>query len=355
VYGNNPWHRDATGHYYGAFWDQMPDFDLRNPAVVAWHHDNLRFWLNRGIDGFRFDAVGNLVENGHGELLNQEESYDLVAGLERLIDTYGNRYMVSEAPSDPIGFANAHPGGSAFAFGHHRDLIAAAAGDARALELVAGFPRVAPPTIARLLSNHDSFAGARVFDQLGGNLPMMKLAAALLLLMPGVPFIYYGEEVGMAGGVGMSADGSLRTPMSWSRGGDRPGFSTAEPFRAPSPNADWQNVQVQRTDPDSLFNFYRAMLELRRTRASLRWGSYGKVHVHGHTLGFVRRDGTEETIVAINIGSDAATVRMEGLTPGARYDALWPATWQPLEMDGSGAQEIVLRPQSVAVFGRGTS
>ncbi len=351
IYGGDPWHADATGFYFGAFWNQMPDFDLRNPAVLAWHHDNLRFWLNRGVDGFRFDAVGNLIENGSGHYANQRESYAIVAGLERLIDSYENRYMVCEAPSDPVGFASTHPDGSAFAFGHNHDLIAAARGDAGALARVAGFPHVAPQSMATLLSNHDAFAGARVFDQLGGDLQMMKLAAAMYLLQPGVPFIYYGEEIGMAGGAGMSADASLRTPMSWTREGDRPGFSTVTPFRELSPNVTWSNVQVQRADPDSLFSFYRAILELRRSRPSLRWGTYSHVTVQGNILGFVRRSGDEVTIVAINTGRDAGVVNISGLDPHASYEAFWPSTWRPLQMDERGAQSIVLRPQSIAVFG----
>jgi alpha-amylase len=352
IYGGDPWHADASGFYFGAFWDQMPDFNLRNPDVIAWHHDNLRFWLNRGIDGFRFDAVGNLIENSASEYANQRESYAIVAGLEALIDTYDNRYMVCEAPSDPIGFANAHPGGSAFAFGHQYDLIQAARGDARALELVAGFPPVAPPSIATLLSNHDAFAGARVWDQLDGNLEAMKLAAAMYLLQPGVPFVYYGEEIGMAGGRDMTPDISLRTPMSWTAEGDRPDFTDGVAFRAASPNKRWSNVALLRADPDSLLHFYKAMIGLRRMRPSLARGGYQVVHIGGTTLGFVRRLDGDETVVAINVGREAAVVTVTGLVPGASYDALYPSWWQPLIIDGTGAQSIVLRPQTLAVFGR---
>ncbi len=354
IYGGDPWHRDPTGFYFGAFWDQMPDWNLHNPDVIAWHHDNLRFWLNRGIDGFRFDAVGNLIETSQCEYVNQRESYALVAGLERLIDSYENRYMVCEAPADPIGFATTHPDGSAFAFGHHRDLIEAARGNVRSLELVAGFPPIAPPTIATLLSNHDSFAGARVWDQLGGNLEMMKLAATMYLLQPGVPFIYYGEELGMASGRGMSQDESLRTPMSWTHGDGRPDFTTGVPFRASSPNADGNNYSTLRADPDSIFHFYKAMLSLRITRSSIAQGSYTDVAVDGPTLSFVRRFGNDETVIAINVGRDSAALRVRGLVPGASYDALYPSSWQPLIVDEYGVQTIVLRPQSIAVFGRFT-
>lgn len=352
IYGGDPWHADSSGFYFGAFWDQMPDWNLRNPDVVAWHHDNLRFWLNRGIDGFRFDAVGNLIESSKCEYVNQRESYAIVAGLEALIDTYENRYMVCEAPADPLGFATTHPGGSAFAFGHHRDLLEAAKGDARALELVAGFPPIAPETIATLLSNHDSFAGARVWDQLGGNLEMMQLAAAMYLLQPGVPFLYYGEELGMAGGRNMSADESLRTPMSWTHDGGRPDFTTGTPFRDRSPNSPSHNYSSLRADPDSIFHFYKTMIGLRHMRPSIARGSYENVVVSGSTMGFTRRRDNDETVIAINVGRDAAAVTMHGLAPGASYDALYPATWQPLIVDARGSQSTVLRPRSVAVFGR---
>ena len=350
IYGNDPWHDDATGSYFGAFWDQMPDWNLRNPAVLAWHHDNLRFWLNRGVDGFRFDAVGNLVENSAAEYQNQRESYAIVKSLEELIDTYDNRYMVCEAPADPLGFARTHPGGSAFAFGHQHDLIAAARGETRALELVAGFPPIAPPSIATILSNHDSFAGARPFDQLGGDPERLKLAAALYLLQPGVPFLYYGEEIGMAGGIGMSADESLRTPMTWTHDDGRPDFTTGTPFRGPSANARTHSVDAQRADPDSLLHFYRAMLALRR-RTSVATGGYGDVWVQGSALGFVRRAGEEVTLVAINTGDGAVAVPLRGLQAGASYRALWPSSWLPLVADARGEQSVVLRPQSLAVFG----
>jgi alpha-amylase len=354
IYGSDPWHRDPSGYYFGAFWGQMPDWNLRNPDVVRWHHDNLRFWLNRGVDGFRFDAVGNLIEDDASTYLNEEGSYKIVRGLEALIDSYENRYTVSEAPADPFGFARTAVGGSAFAFGHNADLVAAARGDWRAMELVAGFPPVAPPSIATFLSNHDAFAGQRVADQLGGNPDALKVAAALYLLQPGVPFIYYGEEIGMAGGVGMSADESLRTPMSWTHSGGRPDFTNNIPFRAGSANAASNNVSAMRADPDSLLNFYRAIITLRRRRPSLSIGGYENATVRGSMLAFRRVLDGEETLVAINAGDAAAAITLGGLQPAASYDALWPSTWQPLIADADGTQNIALRPRSVAVFGRVT-
>ena len=135
IYGNDPW-RGSTGNYYFApFWDQMPDWNLRNASVVAYHHDNLRFWLNRGVDGFRFDAVGNLVENGASAWENQPENFALLRNVRNLMNGYTQRFLVCEGPSDPFGYTAAC--GSAFAFNNTGNLIAAAKGDAAAMARVA--------------------------------------------------------------------------------------------------------------------------------------------------------------------------------------------------------------------------
>ena len=352
IYGNDPWHADPTGWYFGAFWDQMPDWNLLNPDVVAWHHNNLRFWLNRGIDGFRFDAVGNLVERDAADYEDQPEDYAIVASLRNVIDAYENRFMVCESPADPIGFASVRPDVSAFAFGHHRDMIAAATGDTSALELVAGFPPVAPRWISTVLSNHDAFAGRRPMDQFGGNSAMMKLAAAMYLLQPGIPFVYYGEEIGMAAGVGLSADNSLRTPMSWTDDEGHPGFTTGTPFRAPSANLQWNNYSSQRADPDSIFNFYKAMLGLRNAHPSIARGSYDRAVLHGSVLAFRRQLDAEETLVAINVGVDWESVTVTDLSISATCRELWVTPGTNIETSQPGALKIWLPPQGIGVYGR---
>ena len=352
IYGKDPWHADATGWYFGAFWDQMPDFNLLNPAVIAWHHDNLRFWLNRGVDGFRFDAVGNLVERDADDFQDQPESYMIVAGLRQVLDAYENRFMVCESPADPIGFANARPDVSAFAFGHHHDLIAAAGGDPGALERVAGFPPVAPSWISTVLSNHDAFAGRRPMDQFGGNSAMAKLAAAMYLLQPGIPFVYYGEEIGMAGGDAMSPDASLRTPMSWTDDAGHPGFTTGTAFRAPSANLRWNNYSAQRADPDSIFDFYKSMLALRNERPSIARGNYDRVVAIGTSFGFRRSLDREETLVAVNVGSNWVSVTFPDLSKSATWRELWVTPGANVEPTETGTLKVWVPPQGVAVYAR---
>ena len=86
IYGNDPWRGGPGNYYFAPFWDQMPDFNLLNPRVTAWHHDTLRFWLNRGVDGFRFDAVGNLTENGASQWENQPQNFNLLRDVRQAMN-----------------------------------------------------------------------------------------------------------------------------------------------------------------------------------------------------------------------------------------------------------------------------
>ncbi len=351
IYGSNPWHTTARGSYFAGFWSQMPDFNLRHPQAVAHHHDNLRFWLNRGVDGFRFDAVGNLVENGPQAWENQPENAVLMAGVRRLLDGYANRYMVCEAPAAPQRYAAADACGASFAFGGHpADLIGAAQADLDSVRDSAQYFVGAPAGMATLLSNHDAFAGQRLWDQLAGNPAEYRLAAASYLLQPGTPFIYYGEEIGMAGAAGLSGDHKLRTPMSWSA--DRPGagFTAGTPFRALSANAATHNVAAQQADAASLLSFYKAVIALRNSRPSLARGSYEAPLVNGRVLSLRRVLGDETTLLVFNYARTDASVALSALPPGATLTRLWPAGASALAVDADGAASLALPRQSFAVF-----
>ncbi|HET9978119.1 MAG TPA: alpha-amylase family glycosyl hydrolase [Burkholderiaceae bacterium] len=323
VFGGNPWRIAASGAYYAPFWDQMPDWNLGHPAVAAYHRSNLRFWLNRGVDGLRFDAVGLLFENGPTAWENQPQNYTLLADLRGVVDGYARRTMVCEAPGDPRGFALAC--GSAFAFDLNASLIAAARGDAAAIARVADYFKSAPPSMSTFLSNHDAFAGQRVWDQLGGDLAQMKLAAASYLLLPGRPFIYYGEEIGLAGAATIADDGKLRTPMSWSADAARAGFTTGTPYRALSANVATNNVAAQSADADSLHAFYKAMLALRNARPSIARGGYEAAFASGSLMGFQRVLGAERTVVLVNYGASAATAAVSGLPARAGLTSAYPS------------------------------
>ena len=355
IYGSDPWRSSSTGYYFAPFWDQMPDWNLTNADVLAYHQDNLRFWLNLGVDGFRFDAVGNLVENGPNAWEDQPQNYQIMAGIRSMLDGYQQRFMVCEGPADPLGFSAAC--GSAFAFGHQSDVVNAAKGNATAIQSVANYFVAglgnAPLDISTMVSNHDSFAGQRLYDQVGGNLAQYRLAAATYLLQPGTPFIYYGEEVGMAGGP-LSGDPKLRTPMSWTQtniGND--GFTTGQPYRALSSNVSSFNAAAQIASANSLRSFYKALLTLRNGTPALSQGNYeaSSVQGGGYALTFRRTLGTEHAVVIINYGGSPASVALAGLPPSATVTVGFSSGAAPTVVsDASGNASVAMGAQSVTVL-----
>ena len=350
VYGLDPWHSARTGWYYGGFSNAMPDWNLTNPAVVAYHHDSQRFWLNRGVDGFRFDAVGNFVENGPTQWLDQPQDYALLHDVRTLMDGYAQRYMVCEGTGDPQGFGAPSACGSAFAFDLNAHLIGAAQGNAADVAAVAAYFNAAPPAMATLLSNHDSFAGLRAADQLGNDNAKLELAAATYLLLPGTPFIYYGEEIGMGGNAALGGDPGLRTPMSWTADTVNAGFSSVTPWRGLSANVATRNVAAEIADPTSLYAFYKTMLALRNGRPSIAAGSYEGAVASGSAMSFQRVAGAERTLVVINYGATATTLDVAGLPANTTASALVPADGSTLTASAGGVAHVTLAARQVRVF-----
>ena len=350
IYGHNPWHTVKSGAYFAAFDTSMPDFNLRNRDAINFHLENMRFWLNRGIDGFRFDAVGHLVENGPKAWDNQKENYVLMNEVRALVASYERRYMVCESPSDPAGFAAPNACGSGFAFTHHENVMKTAKGDVDAMKKISDYFKTAQPNMATMLANHDQFAGDRVWDQVGGNVAQYRLAAATYLLQPGTPFIYYGEEIGMAGAANLNGDPKLRTPMSWNADATSADFSTAKPFRALSGNYATHNAAKQMNDPDSLLTFYKAMIKLRNTLPSILQGSYEAPFISGNVMGFTRKFGTEQTLVLINYGTTLTNVKVENLPANSAMEAKFPTNAAKLNIDSTGIAQVSVAPQSVQVF-----
>ena len=340
----------ATGFYFAIFGPAMPDFNLRRPEVVDYHLDSLRFWLNRGLDGFRLDAVPHLIENSAKDWNDQPESRRLARRLQDLVHSYPRRFVVCEATARPQVWGDPAVCGGAFAFGYAHHFVRAALGEAESVQQLASYYREAAPTMATFVSNHDIFAGRRLWDQVGGDEAAYKLAAAAYLLQPGTPFIYYGEEVGQAGVPGLDGDRQLRAPMSWSAEPQRAGFTTGVPFRPVAPNLATHNLAAQRADPGSIWHFYKAMLALRNARPSIARGSYEASFAQQLVLGFQRRLGRERSLVLINYGQVPAAVQVPGLSPRATLRALYPSTARGVRAGPKGALHVVLPPRSVQVY-----
>jgi len=341
---------EARDFYFGTFGPHMPDFDFANPAVLEYHLGSLRFWLNRGLDGYRLDAVPHLVETNALDWNDQPESRRITRLLQDLIKTYDKRYVVCEATAKPQDYGDPAVCGGAFAFGYVHHFVGAARGQAESVQKLAEYYRKARPTMATFVSNHDLFAGRRLWDQVEGDEARYKLAAAGYLLQPGTPFIYYGEEIGQAGVPGLAGDLPLRSPMSWTADPARGGFTTGTPFRPIAPNVASHNVQDQRSDPNSIFAFYKDMLRLRNSLSSIARGSFEHSFAQGLVAGWQRRLGRETALVLINYGTEPASADVPGLSPGAALRSAYPAGSAPAKAGRDGSLRLSVPPQSVRVL-----
>jgi alpha-amylase len=346
------WHKRNGAFYYGLFWSEMPDLDYRNPAVRAEMERVVRLWLSRGVDGFRLDAVRFLVETGPGR--GQASTPETHAYLKELsADARGARpdaALLGEVWSITEDIADYYGSGSdelqlLLDFPVAAAAVAAAKGGkvdelARVLaEVQRYYPRGAVD--APFLTNHDQ---PRLATQLAGDPARLRLAAALLLTLPGSPVLYQGEELGQENGPGQE-DEEKRLPISWDCAPPGHGFTTGTAWHAFGPDAGRACASAERADPGSLRSWYRTLIALRRATPSLRRGSLELVKAPGApgtVLAFLRRSGTEAVLVVHNAGpaaADTGVLRVAGeraeplLTGEARLEREgdgWRATLPPL-------------------------
>jgi alpha-amylase len=351
-YSTAAWHRLGNAWYYGLFWAGMPDLDYRNPAVRSEMERIVRLWLARGVDGFRLDAVRFLVETGPGR--GQASTPETHAFLKELSAAtraarpdaalLGEVWSITEDIADYYG-NGADELQLLFDFPLAAAVVSAAKGGKveELQRVLAAVQKTYPPgsVDAPFLTNHDQL---RVATQLGDDPARLRLAAALLLTLPGSPFVYQGEELGQQNGPGQD-DEEKRLPLSWDCAASGHGFTTGAPWRAFGPGADRECVSAEREDPGSLLSFYRSLIALRRASPSLRRGSLELLRAPGEprsVLAFLRRSGNEAVLVVHNAGAEAvdtgilevAGERAEPLLPGparlVREGGGWRAALPPL-------------------------
>ncbi|MBB5019266.1 glycosidase [Chitinivorax tropicus] len=348
AFDGDPWHAGQVGFYYGAFGGELPDFNLRNPLVVDFHLDNLRFWLNRGVDGFRFDAVGTLVENSSVAWENQPDNHPIMGRIQGLLAEYGNRFMICEAPSDPAAFAASSSCGHAFAFGLQKHLIKSIKMGRLMPDVPYLLGKLPMQSMGTLLSNHDAFAGNRLSQQFADDEASYRLAAAALMSLPGIPFIYYGEEIGLGVSTPVThQDQELRGPMSWN-GTAKAGFTKGKPFRPLVGNHRTHHVGAQLRRADSLLNTYKQLITLRNDTPALSVGAFRQLsQAHEPVFMFTRSHEQSTMLVVLNLAARPMSVKL----PVDQCDA-WqiklalPAlkAWQP------DAQCQLVLPAQQAVF-----
>jgi glycosidase len=302
------WHKaeNRDEYYYGIFWRGMPDLNLANPAVTAEAKKIARYWLTEmNVDGFRFDAVGLFFEDGDNPR-NGPGTYPWLrdyAGYIRQVKP--ESFTVGEVWDSVETMRAYYPDqlDAYFAFPLADAIIdAARQGSSRSLlfqldQIGRAFPK---GRYGSFLRNHDQ---TRTMTELGGDWRRARLAATLQLTLPGIPFVYYGEEIGMTGA---KPDPRLRTPMHWSRQSSM-GFTTGLPWEPLQPDSLSANVEAQATDQGSLLNLYRTLIHLRSSLSAL--GSNGDFVPletgSDQVLAYLRRDGKTIAVVVANLSDRA--------------------------------------------------
>jgi len=309
-WGAVAWHPAParSDFYYGVFWSGMPDLNYRNPEVTAEIYAITEFWLREmRVDGFRLDAIKHLIEDGQV----QESTPDTLAWIQNyatfIRSITPDAYTVGEvAGANAAALEPYYPDilDQYFQFEIAAGtLTTASSGSPLLLGItVRGTEQAIPDQrYATFLTNHDQ---PRVATQLRGNQDQMRVAAMMLLSLPGTPFIYYGEEIGMSGD---KPDELIRTPMQWS-GNANGGFSTGTPWEPLQ--ADWETVNVveQQGVEDSLLETYQTWIRLRTEHPALSRGSFTKLETNNRAVfAFLRQTDRETVVVLINAGEGAVS------------------------------------------------
>jgi alpha-glucosidase len=365
VFGGSAWEPDpTTGQcYLHSHLVEQPDLNWRNPEVVAAMHDVLRFWLDRGVDGFRIDVIHRILKDaelrdnppiqgreGHGyggqHHLYDENHADVHAALReirKLLDGYDERMAVGEVYIlDPQTVARYYGRGDQLHLAFNFRLTHAPWDAAVFRREVEDFDALVPegcwPDL--VLSSHDAPRHASRYDDPRWGEARARVAALLLLAARGTPFLYYGEEIGMRN-VPIAPEDMLdplartldpkvardpeRCPMQW-QPGPGAGFTTGRPWLPLAPDATKRNVAVQREDRRSLLWLYRDAIALRRESVALRRGSHATLKAPDGVFAFERVNDEERAVVALNFTAEPQTVSLgsgaatRGLhtTPGAR-------------------------------------
>ena len=381
-FGGPAWtHDEATGQYYlHQFLKEQPELNWRSPDLKAAMLDAMRFWFDKGVDGFRIDVLWlamkhpDLPDNppnpawreGMQDIdrllpahsADQPEVMEIVSAMRGVADEYRERVLVGEIylPVERlVAYYGEGGAGVHLPFNFHLLLTDWTAPTLGALieQYEAALPAGAWPNW--VLGNHDK---PRIAARVGP--AQARVAAMLLLTLRGTPTLYQGDELGLTGepipadrirdpqalrepGVAFNRD-EVRQPMPWD-GSPHAGFSTGEPWLPL--NADWptRNVAAEAADPASMLTLHRQLLALRRAHPALALGEVKVLAVEGDVLAYERRLGDGRLLVALNVGHEAASAAL----PAGDWAPLL-STLAGLPAPASGT--LALRPDEGVILRR---
>ncbi len=304
-WGQEVWHRHQNGsYYYGLFWEGMPDLNYRQEGLYHEILDICRYWLSDiGVDGFRLDAVKYIYES-ENKLENLDETFAFwrdfqkdIVNIKSDAVNIGEAWDETEVVSEYVNRANLD---LCFEFDLATTLINDIINDSPTqtvakMKTIKGKYRY--HSYSTFLTNHDQ---DRVASRFNDRISDLKLAAAVYLSLPGVPVIYYGEEIAMRG----TGDHlNVRRPMQWNDL-DHAGFSTTKPWNDIDSHYRSANVQIMQTNPDSLWHRYRKWIDLRQNYTALSRGTYQAIRsTNGVVYAFLRQYGDQAVCALHNFSS----------------------------------------------------
>jgi alpha-glucosidase len=352
-FGGSAWqHDEATGqYYYHAFLAAQPDLNWRNPAVRQAIYDVMRFWLAKGVDGFRVDVIWHLIKDAtfrdnppnphyrdgrppHERILtrystDQDEVHEVVAEMRRVTDEFEARVLIGEIylPLQRlVAYYGNDLGGAHMPFNF---ALLSTLWSARSIERIIAEYEAALPAGAWpnwVLGNHDR---PRVASRVGPD--QARVAAMLLLTLRGTPTLYYGDEIGMrqvviapeqvrdpfeknVPGIGVGRDG-CRTPMQWDATACA-GFSTATPWLPLADDHLRENVATLADDRGSILHLYKALIALRKKTPQLVKGAYQPIAAEADVLLYRRECDGGALVVALNLGASPVSIASASIGAG---------------------------------------
>lgn len=351
-FSGSAWEYDEnTGqYYYHAFAKEQVDLNWSNPEVKKAMFDVMKFWLDKGVDGFRLDVINFLKVNDtfrdnpfdpekkeqiHLYDKDQEGILTVIEEIAEVVHQYPGKFLVGEVGSEDIDILKRYSGTGKLDVSFNFNIGSISEFDAEQLfrrltETEQVYESDQMPTL--FFSSHDM---SRHISRFGGSEDRAKVIAALMLTAKGVPFIYQGDEIGMLDWIAddvsemMDVQGRLaygeaikakskeealalanersrdksRTPMQWSAE-NYAGFSEVRPWIAVPAESLGINVQNQQKDPQSMLSFYKCLLKLRKRQSSLQTGEYEFLKYKDGMISFMRRNQIERTMVALNFSED---------------------------------------------------
>jgi alpha-glucosidase len=347
-FAGSAWAYDETTgqYYYHAFLAQQPDLNWRNPEVREAIYDAMRFWLRKGVDGFRVDVIWHLIKDAefrdnppnphfregrppNEKILtqystDQPEVHEVIAEMRRVTDEFDARVLIGEIYL-PLHRLVAYYGndlrGAQMPFNF---ALLSTMWSARQIEAIIADYEKALPSGAWpnwVLGNHDR---PRVASRVGPE--QARVAAMLLLTLRGTPTLYYGDEIGMrqvaiapeqvrdpfeknVPGIGVGRDG-CRTPMQWDVT-PHAGFSETEPWLPLADDFVRENVVNLDADAQSILSLYKALIRLRRQQPPLVSGSYVPIAADGDLLLYRRESYDAAVVIALNLGAEPVSIAAE--------------------------------------------